>query len=143
MKKIFLLSSLFALAFVGCKKSSSSNNNSCTLSASSIVGSYKMTAMVLTMAGQTVDIFNNDSYTPPCSRDNIYTLNANGNYTVADGATACDPSDASSGTWTLSGNTLTMDGSDVSTVSEFTCSSFKIVSSGMQGESTTVTFTRQ
>ncbi len=141
MKKLLLLSSLFALAFIGCKKSSS--NSSCSLSASSIVGSYKMTSLVLTMAGQSIDIFNDDNYTEPCSRDNIYTLNGNGTYTVTDGAVACNPSDADQGTWSLSGNTFTMDGGDASTVSEFTCTSFKIVSSSMQGESTTATFARQ
>ena len=142
MKKILLLSSLFALAFVGCKKSSSSDNNSCTLSASSIVGSYKITSVIISTQGQNIEIFNNDAFYDPCERDDIYTVNANGTYAISEGATSCSPSGAETGNWTLNGSSFTY-GTETATISEFTCSSFKLTSSTMTGESYTITMTKQ
>lgn len=37
-----------------------------------------------------------------CLKDNIFTLKADDTYTIDEGAVTCDPSSASSGTWSLS-----------------------------------------
>ena len=83
-----------------------------------------MTAQIATSAGQTVDIFNDPNQTDPCFKDNIYTFNANGNYTISDGVDVCNPSDAETGTWSLNGtNFIVNDGTgpDTATISEFNC----------------------
>ncbi|HTN07989.1 lipocalin family protein [Agriterribacter sp.] len=39
-----------------------------------------------------------------CLKDNIFTLKADNTYTIDEGAVTCDPSSASSGTWSLTSN---------------------------------------
>ena len=39
-----------------------------------------------------------------CLKDNIFTLKTDDNYTIDEGAVTCDPSSASSGTWSLTSN---------------------------------------
>ena len=141
MKKILSIAIVAIVAFTGCKKSSN-DSNSCALSASSIVGTYKITSVVLSTQGQTLEIFNNDAFYDPCQRDNIYTINGNGTFSVTEGATSCNPPGDETGTWTLDGSTFTYAG-QVTTVSEFTCSSFKLTSTPMAGESYIITMTRQ
>ena len=148
MKKILLISSLYALTFVACKKSSTSdnNNNPCTLSASSFVGNYKMTAQVSIVNGVSTDIFNDPSQIDPCFKDNIYTFNANGTYATTEGVDVCNPSNAETGTWALNGTSISINSSgrvDVGTISEFNCSSFKIIDTTDPSETLIITFARQ
>jgi hypothetical protein len=142
MKKISSIILIVGVVFTSCKKSSS-NNSSCTLSASSIVGTYKITSVKLSTQGQTLEIFNNDIFFEPCERDDIYTINANGTYTITEGSNVCSPTGNDSGTWTLNGNVFTMDGTEVNTISEFNCSSFISASEPMAGEIFYTTMTRQ
>jgi hypothetical protein len=143
MKKLLLISLVAGALFSSCKKSSSSNDSSCTLSASSIVGTYKITSVKLSTQGQSIEIFNNDAFFEPCERDDIFNINANGTYTITDGSVACSPSSDDSGTWTLNGNTYTIDGTDINTISEFKCSSFVFIREPMAGEIYYITMTRQ
>jgi len=39
-----------------------------------------------------------------CLKDNIFTIAANGTYTIDEGTVVCDPSSAGSGSWTLTEN---------------------------------------
>ncbi|HRH51072.1 MAG TPA: lipocalin family protein [Panacibacter sp.] len=95
---------LFATVIVfGCSKSNSSTTNT-PVTMQSLAGNYKITAA--TVAG--ADILS--SYLTPCQQDDIYTLNADGTYVIADAGTVCSPTSATSSTWTLSGNQITIDG---------------------------------
>ena len=140
MKKLLLITLVATVVFSSCKKSS---NSSCTLSASSIVGTYKITSVMLSTQGESFEVFNDDTYFEPCERDDIYTLNANGTYTISDGVNTCNPTGNYSGTWSLNGNTLTMDGTEVNTITDFKCTYFTSSSESMPGEIYLTTMTRQ
>jgi len=89
--------------FFGCSKSNSSTSGT-TVTMQSLAGNYKITAATVSGA----DILN--SYLTPCQQDDIYTLNADGTYVIADAGTVCSPTSATSSTWSLSGNQITIDG---------------------------------
>ena len=137
MKKVFLFSIAMSLVFISCKKSS--NNATCTLSSSSIVGNYKMTSYIATINGQTIDLFSDTTYSPLCVRDNIYSINSNGTFSESEGAISCNPpsTDGNNATWSLSGNNLT-----VFAVSDYSCASFKLNVSDSTS-SMSFTFTKQ
>lgn len=145
MKKVFLFCIAMSLVFISCKKSS--NNATCTLSSSSIVGNYKMTSYIATINGQTFDLFSDTTYTPLCVRDNIYSINSNGTFSESEGAISCNPpsTDGNNATWSLSGNNLTVVDStttQVFAVSDYSCASFKLNVSDSTS-SMSFTFTKQ
>jgi hypothetical protein len=124
MKKVVLMLSIVAVTLAtSCKKSDSN----CTLDATSILGAYKVTAYTYqaTASSTLVDVY---ASVPACQKDNIITFNSNGTYTETEGATSCSPSSASSGTWSLSGSTLTLDG-DANTTT-FNCTTLVIKTIG-------------
>ncbi len=140
MKKLLIPFALL-LAFASCKKSDSS---SCSLSSTTILGSYKVTAATFRATGTSTDIDMYSLYFDDCEKDDIVTFSTGGVYTITDAGTVCSPTSADAGTWSLSGNTLTMDG-DATTVASFTCSKVvmtQTVSSPAAG-TMTITVTRQ
>lgn len=102
MKKglfIFCLS-LFALAFTACKKNNpdSPNNN--------ITGVYKLTALKMQATGaQQVDIYNQLT---ECAQNDTWGFHDNGQFLFGGAAGANCADGDYSGTWTLSGKTLTI-----------------------------------
>ena len=101
MKNTILL--LFASAIIfGCSKSENSTTTPVTMQ--SLAGNYKITAATVSGA----DILS--TYLTPCQQDDIYTLNADGTYVIADAGTICTPTSATSSTWSLSGNQITING---------------------------------
>ncbi len=121
MKKYFLIFiTLLCIIVVSCKKSSSST--SCTLSSTSIIGKYKLTAATFAGADAISQI-------PECDRDNIFELKSGGIATVTDTGTpiVCSPPSDKTGAWSLNGSTLTTSDSTLSgTISDFSCTGFKI-----------------
>jgi len=146
MKKIFLLSILISMVFISCKKDS--NKAPCTLSSSSLVGNYKITSYLMTMNGQTIDVFTDTSFSPICQRDDIYTINANGTMTQSEGAISCNPpSTGGLGNWSLNGTNFTLSTDSTSpaqsyTISDFSCTSFKL-NLADSSSSMAITMTRQ
>jgi hypothetical protein len=147
MKKVFILFGLALVVLVSCKKS----NNDCNLSSASILGNYKITSMFETSNGQTIDVFNDSTYTEPCSKDDIFTFNSNGVFTQSEGAVSCSPSNTFSANWSLNSNLLTLTDttggtstSEVYTVSDFSCSSFKLTMvDSVNSYSTVISFSKQ
>lgn len=126
----------------GCKKDS---NDTCDLSSSAIVGNYKITAATLQSGTSTPEVNVLNTFFEPCQLDDITTLNANNTFAYQDQGTVCDPSGSYTGTWSLSGNNLTViaDGdTSTATVSSFDCNNF-VVSSIELGSTFRVTYTRQ
>jgi hypothetical protein len=113
------------------------------LSAAAISGNYKLTAVLYKASSlaQEIDLF---LQFDACEKDNIYTFNQNGTYTISDGAVACSPSDADGGLWSLNGSTMTVD-DEGGQVSDFSCSGFKVklISDPAVGETETLVFVRQ
>lgn len=107
MRKSILVLSLGALLFTSCKK----EKEPVVATKENLSGSYKFTAV--TYGG--VNIFNNSDESvnmfEACQRDDVYTLGANGVYSVADAGTVCNPSSEYEGNWEfVNSTTVTIDG---------------------------------
>jgi hypothetical protein len=109
MKKTILALSMLSLVFVSCSKDD--KDEPVTPTKENLTGSYKMTALSMSSSQGSIDLFNNDMFTPACMRDDIYKLNADLTYNVQDAGTQCSPATTDSGTWSLpSSTTINIDG---------------------------------
>lgn len=80
-----------------------------------------------------------DTYFESCELDDQYTLHTDGSYDYVDAGTACDPNGSDSGTWTLSGNTINIDGIE-GNISQFDGTNL-VVKGSIQQSGVTYTFT--
>lgn len=117
MKNVLMLVLAGALMLSGCKKD---DDNNCDLSVANLAGSYKITSVL----ENGVETHNTSNY-DPCELDDLIIFNTDGTYDYSDVGTVCSPSGDDGGTWSLSGNTLSIDGEDAD-VSQFTCSGLKV-----------------
>ncbi len=119
MKAILLTVFIFVL-FASCKKEEKNAPSSptCSTTVAKLTGSYKVTAMTYTAPGMP----NTDYFATlnVCRKDDVHVLEANGNYSYQDAGAACAPPGSYSGTWSLSGNTLTLN-TQVATIQSFNC----------------------
>ena len=141
MKKLIII--LFTISiFASCSKD---NDKTCTLSVTAVAGSYKITAVryKATPASSEVDYYNL-FFTDVCERDDIISLNAAGTYTFTDAGVKCVPPGDDSGLWSLSGNTVTVDG-EASNVDSFSCSTLTVSSADVYslGDKLILVLTRQ
>jgi hypothetical protein len=98
MKKLIF----FVAAVIVFSCSKNNNDTPPAITMQNLAGNYKITAA--TVNG--TDILS--VYLTPCQQDDVYTLNADGTYAVTDAGTTCSPSSAMTGTWSLSGNQITI-----------------------------------
>jgi hypothetical protein len=116
MKKYLLIPVLLFGIFMSCKKSSNTNSD-CALSSTTIVGKYKITA--IQFASQNVL-----PLLPSCDTANVIELQAGGIGTVTytNAPNTCSSSAVATGTWSLSGDTLTSSQENLTgRVSNFSC----------------------
>jgi hypothetical protein len=143
MKKLSLLLLLPAL-FFACKKEDNKKVG-CTTDVSSISGSYKVTAYTYKASASSPeqDYFN-IIFSEVCERDDILTFSSNGNWTLTDAGVVCSPSGNDNGTWSLSGNTLSIDG-DPTTIDSYDCHSLILTNTDVMvtGDKLKITLTRQ
>ena len=132
-----------------CKKDSGSSNNTCSLSSSAIVGTYKIIAATY-QATATSAPTNDYATWDACEKDDLITINSNNTYQFSDGALVCNPSGAETGTWFLNGSVLVINtnGSTNSysqTITEFNCTTFKLTNiyDATTGENEVLTLQRQ
>lgn len=143
MKRISFLTGILFLAFASCKKDK--EDSSCTLSAASIAGNYKITAVTYKASASTPEAnYYDQFFNEDCEKDDILTLNTNNTFIYSDAGVTCSPDGSYDGSWSLSGNTVTVDG-DAGTVENFTCNSFLVSASGILSadDKISVTYTRQ
>lgn len=140
MKKILIPFVLAAILFGGCKK----DDESCTLSQASLVGSYKLSSIKYKTSSSSAETEVIGSYLDACERDDIITFNSNSTYNYVDAGTQCSPPGDDAGTWSVSGNTLIVDGTSLG-VTAYECSSFQYTEYGsiINGDVTVFTFVRQ
>ena len=141
MKKI-LASCLVVALFISCNKN---KDDDCTLSTNAVSGNHRITAVryKATPAAAEVDYYTS-LYTDPCERDDVFNFNSNGTYVFTDAGIVCSPSNSDNGTWSLSGNTVTIDG-DPANVDNFNCTTLTVSMSDffVVGDKITIVFTRQ
>src|SRR3954451_993045 len=99
MKKLIYL--IAVVAVFSCNKNDD-NNNPPAITMQNLAGDYKITSV--TVNG--MDILS--AYVTPCRQDDIYTLKADSTYTITDAGTVCSPTSDTTGTWSLSGNQITI-----------------------------------
>ena len=124
MKKIITLAAFLTIIFSSCKKAEVIPESNCLLSASNILGTYKITSILYKSNPQTpeIDYF---IYYDECEKDNLLIFNSNNTYVISEGATACSPTTTESGNWNLNQSVITIN-SELGTVTDFSCSCMKI-----------------
>jgi Lipocalin-like domain len=148
MKKLpFLPIVLFAITAVisiSCKKDKD-KGPSCATDVASISGAYKFAAYTYKQTPTSPE----EDWLPvvfpdACQRDDVLSFNANGNYAIADAGTVCSPSGGDSGTWSLSGSTMNIDG-DAAAIESFDCKTLVLVNNDVNvpGDKLKITLTRQ
>ena len=105
-----LIAILFATATLSCSKKD--DNTPPAITKENISGTYKITSVKVNGAEFIDQAFE------PCQKDDLVKLEANGTVTYIDAGTKCSPAGDDSGTWDLSGNTLTLD-SETATIQSF------------------------
>ena len=144
MKKLlFGALALVLFAGAGCKKDK--NDAICELNSTTIVGNYKLTAATMQSGASSPEVSVLNTYYEPCELDDIRSLNADNTFAYQDLGTVCNPSGSLTGTWSLSGNNLSIvDNGDTSViaVSSFNCNSFVVVSV-VTGVTLRETYTKQ
>ena len=140
MKKLLFASAL-ALVLVSCKKDKDEAAAD-PITMQSLAGTYTLGSVTMKVSGGAEENIT-DATMEPCEKDDRMTLNANGAFSNEDAGTACDPSTAATGTWSLASNNtkIVVDGEE-STIQSFTNGVLKISQSGeMSGVNYTVIFT--
>jgi len=139
MKKLSIVLLLSVLIF-SCKKNKDKN---CSTDMTSIAGSYKETASTYKASATAPeeDLF---ALEDACEKDDIITLNENGNYTYTDAGMVCSPAGDGSGTWSVTGTGINLDGT-LGTVVSYDCKTLVISIPDIQvtGDITKITLTRQ
>ncbi len=106
MKKIVFLTVLVCI-ISSCNKTETPVST-LTLTNANIAGNYKTTGATITPVGSTLvfDFYTNDTYFPPCKRDDLNSFSAAGIYTYTDAGVYCTtpPAAPSSGPYTITGS---------------------------------------
>ena len=138
MKKHLLAVILLFTVLIGCKK-----DDDCDLSNERLVGSYRLTALTYTPSGgATQNVYL--TYLDACERDDIFVFNANATANYVDAGTTCVPANNYVVAWSLSGNSLNIDG-ELFNVASFDCSAMvlTLTDPSAPGDVLTFTYTRQ
>ena len=114
MKKIVLFFAA-VIVFLACKKTEDTTPSTLTLNNTNIAGNYKTTGATITPVGSTLvfDFYTNDTYFPPCERDNTHNFTVAGIYTYTDVGIYCTnpPAAPRTGPYSItSSDQLTFDG---------------------------------
>ena len=142
MKKIIFLPIMTALFIASCKKN---NDSSCTTNAASISGRYKITAVTSKENASSPEMdYINILFPDACERDDVYTFQTNSSYQIKDAGSVCSPAGDDDGTWSVSGNTVVIDG-DATTIESFNCKTLVFVNTDTQiaGDKLKFTLTKQ
>ena len=98
MKKLIYF--IAAVVIFSCNKND--DNNPPAITMENLAGDYKITSATL----NGIDVLS--AYLEPCQQDDVYTLNADGTYEITDAGSTCSPTSDTTGTWSLSGNQITI-----------------------------------
>ena len=138
MKKIILSLFVLSTVLISCKKDS----KNCDLNSGNVVGTYRLTAYTY-KANTAATVVDEYALLQPCEKDDRIIFNANSTTTYTDAGVVCSPSGNSTGTWSLSGSSMTLDG-DIYVVASFSCSGMTLTQAGpAAGELTTITVAKQ
>jgi hypothetical protein len=143
MKKLLTLSFSYLL-FIACNKDES-GTPTCTTTAATNAGTYKTTAAVYkeTSSGDEQDVY--DLLLNDCEKDDLMNLKTNSTYEITEGAITCTPPNAPiSGSWSISGSNLVLEG-ESNTIKSFDCKTLVLILNDydVAGDQLIVTFQKQ
>jgi Lipocalin-like domain len=126
MKRLFFSAAIAALALTSCKKDKGDEQKAITKE--NIIGTYKISSFKGTITGfPEVDVL---QQLEPCQRDDQYSFKAGDVMDYIDAGTQCDPVGTETSSWTLTGDMLSIEGSDVSgKVTSLTASTIELTES--------------
>ena len=135
MKRILLIATISLFTLASCDK-----DDDCEQNVNTVSGTYKLTALKYKPSGSSTEI---DFYAlmDACEKDDLTILSSNGTYVYDDAGTVCSPDGSFNGTWSLSGNTITVDG-EAGTISSFDCENLTFYVED-SGERLTFTYNKQ
>lgn len=134
---------LISALILSCKKDDK-KQQSCSLDMASIAGTYKITTYMYQTSPTSPPQDFTDVFLPnACERDDSVTLNVNGQYIYKDAGMVCSPPRDTTGTWSLTGATLILDGT-VTTVKSFNCQTLVLSNTNVSqpGDELDITFVR-
>ena len=141
MKKLLFFS--FGLIILSsCNKD---KDKTCNRDMAGISGTYKITAVRYKATPTSAEADYYAAFFPDaCERDDSYVFNSNGTFAYNDAGVVCTPSNSYTSTWSVSGNTMTVDG-DAGNIDDFNCNSLTLSISDYfnTGDKLTFVFTRQ
>jgi hypothetical protein len=148
MKKLsflpLVLFTITGMIFISCKKDKD-KTPACATDVASIAGSYKFAAYTYKQTPTSAEEdYLNIIFPDACEKDDVISFNSNGNYTVTDAGIVCSPSGGDSGTWSLSGNAMNIDG-DLTTIESFDCKTLVLANNDVNvtGDKLKITLTKQ
>ena len=142
--KISTIILLITFSFFSCKKNEG-KNSTCTSDVASISGSYKITAYTYKASATSPEVdYYNILFPDACDRDNVLRFDANGTYELIDAGMVCSPPGDDNGTWTASGNTMTVDGEALA-IQSFDCKTLILSKNNVQtsGDELKIMLTKQ
>jgi hypothetical protein len=113
------LLTFFIVGITSCKKDSGDDEDECEISVVAIAGKYKLVSCRYVSGGTETDALR-DLY-EDCELDDINELRSDKTFKYTDAGIVCSPSGTTSGTWNVSGRTLTLN-SGFSVIESFNCS---------------------
>lgn len=139
MKKLLLaLTAISILSVTGCKK-----DDDCSLTAASLVGTYKVTA-ISSKADASAPVVDELATWDACEKDDTYEFTAANTIIQTDAGIVCTPAGGQTTGYTLTGSVLDVVGLGAYTITSFSCNRFTMSENGLTGgEEWTMTFTRQ
>jgi hypothetical protein len=109
MKRLFFPVAIAALAFGSCKKSSGDEQKAITKE--NIIGTYKIASYKGTVTGlPEIDVLQSFE---ACQRDDQFTFKASDVFEYTDAGVQCDPTGSENSVWILTGDQLSIEGSDI------------------------------
>ena len=132
---------LLLTLFAACKK----KDKTCKQDTAGISGSHRVTTVTYKASASSAEQdFYNQLYPDPCDRDDLVILKTDGTYTFTDAGVQCVPTSDDTGTWSVSGSTVSIDG-DPYIIESFNCSNLVILATdfNVPGDQIKYTFTRQ
>jgi hypothetical protein len=115
MKKLSIFLAGLVL-FSSCKKDPDCEKNTASISGTYKVASYGYKA---TPSSPEIDYYHT-LFPDACDRDNRLKFETNGTYQLVDADLVCSPPGDDNGTWSLSGNSMVIDGDDTA-IESFDC----------------------
>jgi hypothetical protein len=126
-----------------CKKKD--KGDECTLNEANFSGSYQIESVKYKASPASPETDGTSLFFDPCELDDVTTFNNTSHtYTYSDAGIVCTPNGDDNGTWSLSGNSITVDGT-AEVIENFSCSNFSLSQTSINtaGDKITITFKKQ